>query len=114
MVSKKVPQFTTQHIWCTSRRVGPRNKWCPWQCAPSHIRNLWYQYSAPYTLARQGYAVVAPDYAGLGVNRTAEGKFVLHQYTANPAGANDIFFAVEAAQSAFPELSKHFVTMGHS
>jgi hypothetical protein len=83
------------------------------ECAPSHIRNLWYQYSAPYTLALQGYAVVAPDYAGLGINRTAEGQFIPHQYTANPAGANDIFFAIEAAQSAFPELSKHFVTMGH-
>jgi alpha-beta hydrolase superfamily lysophospholipase len=83
-------------------------------CAPSHIRNLWYQYSAPYTLALQGYAVVAPDYAGLGVNRTAEGKFIPHEYTANHAGANDIFFAIEAAQTAFPELSKHFVTMGHS
>lgn len=35
------------------------------ECAPSHIRNLWYQYSAPYVLALQGYVVVAPDYAGL-------------------------------------------------
>ena len=37
---------------------------CFGECAPSHIRNLWYQYSAPYILALQGYVVVAPDYAG--------------------------------------------------
>ncbi|KAL1610621.1 hypothetical protein SLS60_002291 [Paraconiothyrium brasiliense] len=84
------------------------------ECAPSHIRNLWYQFSAPFTLALQGYAVVAPDYAGLGVNHTAEGDPVVHQYLAHPAAANDMFYAMEAAQKAFPELSKQFVTMGHS
>ncbi|KAF2852139.1 alpha/beta-hydrolase [Plenodomus tracheiphilus IPT5] len=84
------------------------------ECAPSHVRNLWYQFSAPYTLALQGYAVVAPDYAGLGVDRTDTGEPILHQYIANPAHANDLFYAVEAAQQAFPELSKQFVVMGHS
>jgi pimeloyl-ACP methyl ester carboxylesterase len=84
------------------------------ECAPSHIRNLWYQYSTPYILSLQGYAVVAPDYVGLGVNRTAEGDYLAHAYLANPPGANDVLFAVQAAQTAFPELSKHFVTMGHS
>lgn len=84
------------------------------ECAPSHIRNLWYQFSAPYILALQGYAVVAPDYAGLGVNKTAESEPVVHTYLANNVHANDLFYAVEAAQKAFPQLSKHFVTMGHS
>lgn len=84
------------------------------ECAPSHIRNLWYQFSAPFTLALQGYAVVAPDYAGLGVNRTAKGEPIFHQYLAHPAAANDLFYAMQAARTAFPELSKHFVTMGHS
>lgn len=37
---------------------------CLGECAPSHIRNLWYQYQAPYQLALQGYVVVAPDWAG--------------------------------------------------
>lgn len=83
-------------------------------CAPSHIRNLWYQFSAPFILALQGYAVVAPDYAGLGVNQTAEGKPIVHQYLAHPATANDLFYAMQAARKAFPELSKEFVTMGHS
>ncbi|KAJ4349570.1 uncharacterized protein N0V89_008186 [Didymosphaeria variabile] len=84
------------------------------ECAPSHIRNLWYQFSAPFTLALQGYAVVAPDYAGLGVNHTAEGDAIVHQYLAHPAAANDLFYAMQAAQMAFPELSKQFITMGHS
>lgn len=84
------------------------------ECAPSHIRNLWYQFSAPFTLALQGYAVVAPDYAGLGVNQTAEGVPIPHQYLAHPAAANDLFYAMQAARQAFPELSEQFVTMGHS
>ncbi|PPJ56885.1 hypothetical protein CBER1_02230 [Cercospora berteroae] len=74
------------------------------ECAPSHIRNLWYQYSAPYVLALQGYVVVAPDYAGLGVTHNAHAA----------ASANDLFHSVKAAQDAFPELSSRFVLMGHS
>lgn len=85
------------------------------ECAPSHIQNLWYQYAAPFTLALQGYAVVGVDYAGLGVNKTADGKAVIHQWGASSAGANDIFYAVEAAQKAWPsQLSAEFVVMGHS
>ncbi|PSN75460.1 alpha/beta-hydrolase, partial [Corynespora cassiicola Philippines] len=84
------------------------------ECAPSHIRNLWYQHSAPYALTLQGYAVVAPDYGGLGIDHTSEGNPVMHPWLANPAAANDLIYAVEAAQTAFPELSKEFVVMGHS
>ena len=83
-------------------------------CAPSHVRNLWYQFSAPYTLALQGYVVVAPDYAGLGVEHDLEGNLIRHPYTANPSHANDLFFSVQAAQSAFTSLSKRFVLIGHS
>lgn len=83
-------------------------------CAPSHIRDLWYHFTAPYPLAIQGYVVVAPDYAGLGVSRSAKGEATVHQYLASPASANDLFYAVEAAQTAFPTLSKEFVVMGHS
>ena len=84
------------------------------ECAPSHIRNLWYQYSAPFTLALQGYVVVAPDYAGLGVTEYANGTEIRHPYLSNPSHANDMFYSVEAAQAAFPELSSYFVLMGHS
>jgi pimeloyl-ACP methyl ester carboxylesterase len=84
------------------------------QCAPSHYRNLDYQFSAPYTLALQGYAVVGPDYAGLGVSKYANGSSIPVQSQINPAEANDLFYAVEAAQTAFPSLSKEFVVVGHS
>ena len=85
------------------------------ECAPSHIRNLWYQYSAPYILALQGYVVVAPDYTGLGVDRWPNGTKIPHPAFNNPAHANDLFYAVEAAQAAYPdELSERFVIFGHS
>lgn len=85
------------------------------ECGPSHIRNLWYQYSAIYELALSGYVVVAPDYQGLGVNTTANGSPIVHPYLAASAGADDIFFAIQAAQEAFADIvSKEFVIMGHS
>ena len=83
-------------------------------CAPSHIRNLWYQFTAPFTLALQGYVVVAPDYAGLGVDKDANNRTIVHQYLANPSHANDLFYSVQAAQSAFKVLSKQFIIAGHS
>ncbi|TVY28860.1 hypothetical protein LHYA1_G002118 [Lachnellula hyalina] len=82
--------------------------------APSHIKNLWQHYLAPFNLALQGYVVVATDYAGLGVSKTAYGKPILHEYAAAPSHANDIIYSAQAAQSAFPELSKSFVVLGHS
>ncbi|KAK3702143.1 hypothetical protein LTR37_015118 [Vermiconidia calcicola] len=85
------------------------------ECAPSHIRNLWYQYSAPFILALQGYVVIAPDYTGLGVDRWPNGARIQHPAFNNPAHANDLFYAVEAAQMAYPdELSERFVVFGHS
>ncbi|KAK8155130.1 secretory lipase [Phyllosticta citrichinensis] len=85
------------------------------ESAPSHIRNLWFQYSAPFTLALQGYAVVAPDYAGLGVPKTYDGEPIPHLYFTWTAQGNDILYAAHAAHKAFPDLlSKEYVTMGHS
>ncbi|KAL8761229.1 MAG: hypothetical protein Q9184_002633 [Pyrenodesmia sp. 2 TL-2023] len=83
-------------------------------CAPSHLRNLLYQFTAPYPLVLQGYVVVAPDYAGQGVSKTAGGEPIIHQLYAAQAAADDLFYAVEAAQAAFPKLSREFVVMGHS
>lgn len=82
--------------------------------APSHHKNLWQHYLAPYNLALQGYVVVATDYAGLGVGKTASGEAILHEYLAGPAHANDVVYSVEAAREAFPQLGKHFVVIGHS
>ncbi|KAK7209423.1 hypothetical protein V2G26_016601 [Clonostachys chloroleuca] len=85
------------------------------ECAPSHMRNLLYQFSGPYALALAGYAVVATDYAGLGVPFYPDGSPILHQYVASPAGGNDILYAVQAARSAFPDkLTEEFVIYGHS
>jgi pimeloyl-ACP methyl ester carboxylesterase len=84
------------------------------ECAPSHIRNLWYQYSATFPLALAGYVVVAPDYAGIGINQTADGTPIFHETLLSTAFSNDLIYAVQAAQSAFSELSVNFVVMGHS
>lgn len=84
------------------------------ECAPSHLQNLWYQFHATFPLAIHGYVVVAPDYAGLGVDTDSDGNHIFHQWSANPAGANDLAYAIQAAQEAWPELSKEFVTFGHS
>lgn len=82
--------------------------------APSHMKNLWQHFIAPYPLVLQGYVVVAPDYAGLGVEKDAAGTPIVHEYLANPSQANDLFYSIQAAQSAFQELSKQFVVLGHS
>ena len=83
-------------------------------CAPSHIKTLYQHFDAPFPLALQGYVTVAPDYVGLGVDKTTDGKDIVHQYIANPAHANDLFYAVQAAQVAFSQLSSEFVVIGHS
>lgn len=84
------------------------------ECAPSHLQNLLYEFSAPFALALQGYVVVAPDYAGLGVDKDGEGKSIKHVPGAAISHANDIFYSVQAAQTAFKELSHKFVLFGHS
>lgn len=60
------------------------------------------------------YVVVAADYAGLGVGKDALGKPTVHEYLASSSHAHDVFYSVQAAQTSFPELSKHFVIIGHS
>jgi len=79
------------------------------ECAPSHIRSLWDEFHEPFPLALAGYAIVAPDYAGLGVAGIPSPYFIL------PSQANDLFRAIQAAQNAFPSmLSSDFVLMGQS
>ena len=84
------------------------------ECGPSHVRDLWYHWIAPHTLVQQGYVVVATDYQGLGVGKDAKGKPILHPYFSNPSQANDVIYAVQAAQAAFKSLSERFVVVGHS
>lgn len=94
-------------------------------CAPSHLRSLWYGFSAPYPLALAGYAVVAPDYQGLGVAYTippgataanASARTPLRSpWYAHAAMANDLIHAHTAARAAFPAaLTPEFVVLGHS
>ncbi|KAI1013791.1 hypothetical protein LB503_010498 [Fusarium chuoi] len=83
--------------------------------APSAHRGLYYENVVPLALAQEGYAVVAPDYAGLGVDKSWDGSDIPHQYFATPAGAQDTLFAMEAALEAFNNrLSGKFAIMGHS
>ncbi|GFG07350.1 hypothetical protein IFM61392_04809 [Aspergillus lentulus] len=68
--------------------------------APSTHRGLFYADIVPFALAEAGYAVVAPDYAGLGVDVSWDGSHVPHQYF---------------SRETFPShLSGDYVVMGHS
>lgn len=82
--------------------------------APPHVKTFWQHWLAPFPLAQQGYAVVAPDYAGLGVAKTVDGRDIVHEFMAPPAAANDVVYSVQAAQQAFNKLSSEFVVIGHS
>ncbi|KAL8752462.1 MAG: hypothetical protein Q9184_005725 [Pyrenodesmia sp. 2 TL-2023] len=82
--------------------------------APSNHKSLLQHWLAPFPLALNGYVVVAPDYAGLGVSQHPSGEPIGHEYLASTSHANDLVYAVQAAQQQFKELSKSFVVMGHS
>lgn len=112
-------------LWPYAPRVQPDGKYpiVAWahgtsglgpDAAPSHHKNLWQHYLAPYPLALAGYVVVATDYAGLGVHHDHDGNEIVHEYLAAPAHANDIVYAVQAAREAYTKLSSEFVVVGHS
>ena len=82
--------------------------------APSHLKSIPQHFLAPYHIVLQGYVVVATDYAGLGVSKHYTGDAIVHEYLCGPTLANDVLYAVKAAQSGFEELSKKFVVIGHS
>ncbi|KAI1392305.1 putative secretory lipase [Hypoxylon trugodes] len=83
--------------------------------APSTHRALWYGDSAPFTLALAGYAVVGPDYAGLGISKSWDGSDIPHQYSLSQTTARDSLYALQASLAAFPNrLDDHFVSFGHS
>ncbi len=81
---------------------------------PSHLIDLFQNAQGPSALVNQGYVVVAPDYAGLGVPKNAAGQNITHEYLAAPAQANDMQYILQAARTAFPFLGKNFTTIGHS
>ncbi|OJK02136.1 hypothetical protein ASPACDRAFT_58504 [Aspergillus aculeatus ATCC 16872] len=83
--------------------------------APSTHRGLFYADFVPFALAEAGYAVIAPDYAGLGVDASWDGSYIPHQYNIREAGARDALNALRAARESFPTLlSRDYVSVGHS
>ena len=67
------------------------------QCAPSLMRDLEYADEGLKAMLASGFAVVAPDYAGLGTPGA-------HEYDNKIAQANDVVYAVPAARAAVSRL----------
>jgi alpha-beta hydrolase superfamily lysophospholipase len=76
------------------------------RCAPSLQRNL---VNGPFLTmyGKLGYAVVAPDYTGLGAN----GRNAVMDVESN---ANDVIYAVAAARTAVPQLGRRWLVLGES
>ncbi|KAH8805081.1 putative secretory lipase [Xylogone sp. PMI_703] len=86
------------------------------ECAPSNYRSLQYHFMTAYSLALEGFAVIATDYAGLGVTTLPDGE-QSHAWLAGPAASNDVAYSIDAVQAAFPDqldAQGPFVAMGHS
>ncbi|KAK8015802.1 hypothetical protein PG991_008690 [Apiospora marii] len=80
------------------------------QCAPSNNQQLYYEWLGPFFFASQGYAVVAPDYAGQGT----EIKAGFH-YEAGYMHAADVAYSLVAARQVIGHLlSEEWVVAGHS
>ena len=77
------------------------------QCAPSLMKDIYYGEEGLFPMVRAGYAVVAPDYSGLGTGEA-------HQYFDKRALAEDIINAIDAARRAVPSLGTRWVVDGHS
>jgi hypothetical protein len=75
-------------------------------CAPSLRRNM---ANGPFLVmyAQLGYAILAPDYAGLGSS-------VQNAVLDMTSNANDVIYAVAAARTAVPELGSRWIAVGDS
>jgi pimeloyl-ACP methyl ester carboxylesterase len=76
------------------------------ECAPSLLKNL-SEGPLLSMYASLGYAVVAPDYAGLGTNFP-------HAVFDVRSNAFDLIYSIPAARAAFPQLGKKWVAAGYS
>lgn len=77
-------------------------------CAPSSLSDLG-GFDTLNILAMNGFAVVAPDYAGIGNNETE------HEYMSFPAHANDLYYGMRAARHAFPDsFTDEWASVGHA
>ena len=77
------------------------------QCAPSLMKDVYYGEEGLMPMVRAGFAVVAPDYHGLGTDG-------VHQYVSKTAQGYDVVFAVPAARKAVSDLGAKWVVDGHS
>ena len=69
----------------------------------------------PFTLAQACYAVIATDYAGLGVQISWDGSYVPHQYQNRLVNAFDSLYALRAARTIFfDKITDGYVNVGHS
>ncbi|WYZ43389.1 hypothetical protein EsH8_VI_001088 [Colletotrichum jinshuiense] len=79
-------------------------------CSPSNHRNLYYDWAGPYAFAQLGYAVIGPDYAGLGTS-TPRG----FEYGAGWTHAADVAFSLVAARKRIGDiLTDEWVSIGQS
>ena len=76
------------------------------QCAPSLLKNL-NEGPLLSMYASLGYAVVAPDYAGLGTNFP-------HAVFDTRSNALDLIYSIPAARAALPQVGKRWVVAGYS
>ena len=80
------------------------------QNAPSNNRQLYYSWEGPFAIVQQGYAVIAPDYAGQGSD-IPQG----FMYEAGAMHAVDASFLLKAARSKLQNRITHeWVVVGHS
>jgi alpha-beta hydrolase superfamily lysophospholipase len=77
------------------------------QCAPSLMKDVYYDDEGLRDMLRGGFAVIAVDYHGLGTRGP-------HQYIAKVAQARDVIYSVPAAHAAVPLLGARWVVDGHS
>ncbi|KAF4468370.1 secretory lipase [Fusarium albosuccineum] len=91
-------------VWAHGTAGGTR------QCAPSNHKTLYYNWEAPFAIANQGYAVIAPDYAGQGSD-IPQG----FMYESGALHAGDVSHGLKAARKALGNaISKEWVVVGHS
>jgi len=76
-------------------------------CAPSAMHDLQYGTTGLFGFLKAGFAVISPDYHGLGTQSP-------HQYINKTAQAHDVIYAVPAAREAAPALGSRWVVDGHS
>lgn len=76
-------------------------------CAPSLMKDVEYGEEGLMPMVAAGFAVIAPDYAGLGTPGP-------HPYDNKIPQANDVAYSVPAAFAAVASLGKKWVAIGHS